>query len=1031
MATDLILPSFSNGELSPDLFGRVDLQAFHRSAATMRNMFVNYKGGASSRAGTAFVGRCKQPGTSLPPRDIPFRYSLDINYVLEFGEQYMRVKYQGAYITESGFTVTDATQANPCVLTVPGHNFSPGDWIFVNNVEGMTELNERTFIIQSVNGDDIILRSILEAPVNSINYSAYTVGGTASRIFTLQTPYISEHLAELKFDQRPTIMTLTHRSYEQRELVLIEPDNWTLSVVDFGATIDAPASMSATTSATTTSNPAGYQYVATAVSAETGEESVASPIAGVTNSININSVLGSIALAWDAVDGAGSYNIYKAPVAANGEVPTGVLFGYIGTSNGLSFVDSNIIADFSLTPPLANNPFAISKVIGINVTAGGSGYTSATTATITSATGSGAVLRPVIVSGAVAAVIIENGGEGYNASDTITFSVGSGATATLEVGPSSGTYPGVVAYFQQRIVYANTDNEPDTYWMSRPGQYDNFDFSQISRDDDMISGTPWARQINGIQFLVPMPGGLVILTGLGAWQLSGTGQGAAVTPADQNAQPQASNGCHQHIPPIVINYDILYVQSKGSIVRNLAYNLLSNIYAGTDITILSSHLFENWQIEQWAWAEEPYKIVWAVRSDGRLLSLTFLKEQEIQGWARHDTKGQFVSVCSVSEPPIDAVYFIVKRYINGSWYYYSERMNDRLWENIEDVWALDCGLKLTQPTPAANIQASASVGPGEISAVNVLLGGSSYSSTPSLNIIDPAGSGASVSATVVGGVITAVTVNDPGEGYTAPQIVVTDATGQGASFSVDVSNAVSIQADANVFTSDNVGDVIRLGGGIGTITEYISPRIVKIDLGVPITDVVPDDPDNMPLPVPSGEWTMTTPVDELTNLEHLEGQRISFLADGAVVQDILVENGSAILPQAASSIVGGLPFTAQIQSLFTDIPGEETIQTKRKNIYQVGVRVKASRGVAVGANQIDSSTVQNFATIPWSKLTEVRDRSNTIHAGRAIPLYTGDYVVNIAPSWNRRGQVACQQSYPLPMNILAFVPDVVVGDNNG
>jgi hypothetical protein len=254
-------------------------------------------------------------------------------------------------------------------------------------------------------------------------------------------------------------------------------------------------------------------------------------------------------------------------------------------------------------------------------------------------------------------------------------SIGSGATATAHVGPTTGTYPGVVSYFQDRRYYANTVNNPDTYFASQPGAFDNMDRSIPTVASDAIVGTPWATQVNGIQGMQPMPGGLVILTGLGAWQLNGGSAGAAVTPADQSAAPQAYNGMAPLIKPIPINFDILYVQEKGSIVRDLNYNFYASIYTGADLTVLSNHLFNGRTITRWDWAEEPYKLVWAVRDDGILLSMTYLKmptlagslaaDTDIYSWARHDTQGLFESVACVTEPPVDAPYFVVKRTIPG------------------------------------------------------------------------------------------------------------------------------------------------------------------------------------------------------------------------------------------------------------------------------------------------------------------------------------------------------------------------------
>src|SRR4051812_20639172 len=117
--------ALSAGELSPSLYGRLDLEKWRSGTSTCRNFFASYRGGVSTRAGLAYVGTCKQPGTSDPPRDIPFQFSQNQGYVLEFGDQYMRIKTDGAYVTESTKVVTSVSNAG--LFTAAGHGYSVGD----------------------------------------------------------------------------------------------------------------------------------------------------------------------------------------------------------------------------------------------------------------------------------------------------------------------------------------------------------------------------------------------------------------------------------------------------------------------------------------------------------------------------------------------------------------------------------------------------------------------------------------------------------------------------------------------------------------------------------------------------------------------------------------------------------------------------------------------------------------------------------------------------------------------------------------
>src|SRR6185503_15429422 len=108
---------FAIGELAPPMFGRTDLSRYSAAASTVRNCFVRYAGGLSSRAGSKFVGYSKQTGRSYPPRLVAYQFNINQGLELEFGHFYMRVVMNGAFVTEAPLTITNATQGNPCQIT--------------------------------------------------------------------------------------------------------------------------------------------------------------------------------------------------------------------------------------------------------------------------------------------------------------------------------------------------------------------------------------------------------------------------------------------------------------------------------------------------------------------------------------------------------------------------------------------------------------------------------------------------------------------------------------------------------------------------------------------------------------------------------------------------------------------------------------------------------------------------------------------------------------------------------------------------
>lgn len=254
----------------------------------------------------------------------------------------------------------------------------------------------------------------------------------------------------------------------------------------------------------------------------------------------------------------------------------------------------------------------------------------------------------------------------------------------------SDNWPGCVNYHEQRKFFGGSAAKPQTIWATASGSYKNMNVSTPTQDDDAITRTIASRQVNEIRHLVSM-GALIVFTSGAEWMCWPGGQSDVLTPANTNLRAQSYAGS-SHVPPIVVNDSILFVQEKGSIVRDLKYRYESDGWTGTDMSVLAAHLFEGHTIAEWAWAQVPHKIVWAVRDDGLLLALTYMREHEVYAWARHVTDGVVESVCTISEGDEDVLYLAVARQVGGATVRYVERMQSRRFARLRDAWFLDCAL---------------------------------------------------------------------------------------------------------------------------------------------------------------------------------------------------------------------------------------------------------------------------------------------------------------------------------------------------
>lgn len=205
---------------------------------------------------------------------------------------------------------------------------------------------------------------------------------------------------------------------------------------------------------------------------------------------------------------------------------------------------------------------------------------------------------------------------------------------------TGGNWPGVGAVFQGRLWLMSTDEELEWMWGSQSGEYEKFfikDPANVAADD-AIMALPM-EHFGGIQWALGTKN-LVVGTVNGEYII--TGSDGLIRPTDVQILRQSAYGSAR-VQPQQINDQIMYVSADRRKVRAMAYTDSASNWVSNDLLFLSEHLSLP-RIVDVAWAQNPDNILWCSLANGDLLSCTYERNNDIIGWAHHDTQGSFVDV---------------------------------------------------------------------------------------------------------------------------------------------------------------------------------------------------------------------------------------------------------------------------------------------------------------------------------------------------------------------------------------------------
>jgi hypothetical protein len=514
---------------------------------------------------------------------------------------------------------------------------------------------------------------------------------------------------------------------------------------------------------------------------------------------------------------------------------------------------------------------------------------------------------------------------------------------------STHGYPKYGIINNQRLITAANTAEPQTVWASVLGNYLSHAFTTPLRDTDAFNFKPSTDRRNGIKWLLEKDG-LKVGTADAIWRVFAA-SGGGITPSDINIEVDEAEGSLD-LKPIVAHNAIIMTPQGASPALELVSSLEAKGFVARDIGSQAEHLFKNRRIVSWAFAKDPDSVIWCVLDNGTLLGLVYHRRNGISGW--------FTRTCSLGEGYADVAVI--------------PNSND---DNIDDVYLLvDRGDSLTSNYMVEIMYAR--ITPREA--------GYGQSQAPSDNdyhFLD--------SALTYDGDKADIQSIPWGVGPTFHAIILSTAHGYSDADNVRLENTGHSSLNGNVY---EVSDK--------TANSY---KIKDIDTGSYIT--LP----NVTGPAPTGGESRKM-VKSITGLDHLEGETVTALADGAARENLTVSSGAITLPVAASYVHAGLPYDCLAETL--DLEGvfqSGTSQGRNKAISSVDVYFTESRDCKV----YPSTDTTNERTI------EFEDEA---YGEEPPPLFDGVKEVNVQSETAKQVRLVFKQDKPYPLHILRAVIDV-------
>ena len=543
-------------------------------------------------------------------------------------------------------------------------------------------------------------------------------------------------------------------------------------------------------------------------------------------------------------------------------------------------------------------------------------------------------------------------------------------------------YPSVGAFYEQRLTAANTTDQPQTFWMSNTGDFENHspdsentsgNWDGTVQDDDSIDFEISADNVNAIRWLSAGEDTLSIGTSGGEWIPKS--DGIVLTPSDISVRRQTTHGSAP-IEPVRVDNIVLFTQRAKRKIREFGFTFESDGFKAFDMTRLAQHVTRGDVVEM-AFAEEPDSQCWVVRGDGQLPSMTFRRQEDVVGWARQILGGYFgpatVTVTDYANIAVGTTLILTKS--DGTTVTFTSEASGS-----------------SSPSETLGFRPNAS---NDTTADNIF---TAINAHADFTVANPASNVVTITETTHGatGFLT----------ISSSDSVRLAVTSEGNTVVESVSSIPGSNGSGQTQDSTNRDEVWVVSKRTinGATKRYVEMFERDYEQGHDQEDAYYLD---------SMLTYDSTATSTITGLSHLEGQTVGVYADGAIQSDKKVSSGSISLDSAASVVQVGLRYAHLYKTL--KIEGGNPAGTaigKKKRIHGITVAVLNSLTLKIGP------ATGNLQSLDFRKISDPMDS--------VAPLFTGEKWIEFEGDWETDSRIVIQSDDPAPFVLLALAPEIEI-----